>query len=143
MCYEGKLIKNPQILADTFNNYFSRVLDESVTNIFKQNNNQINQHSYLYYLVHKPHQPFLPINLKPVTGKEIHEMNKSFKWKNSCGYDEVPSRIVKVIMPFISSPLICICNRILSTGNFPTHLTFSQNFQVFETGSKVKISAYR
>jgi hypothetical protein len=28
---EGKQIKNPQILADTFNDYFSKVVDESVT----------------------------------------------------------------------------------------------------------------
>jgi hypothetical protein len=33
---EGKLIKNPQILADTFINYFSKVVDESVININKQ-----------------------------------------------------------------------------------------------------------
>jgi hypothetical protein len=32
---EGKLIKNPQILADTLNKYFSKVMDESVINITK------------------------------------------------------------------------------------------------------------
>jgi hypothetical protein len=56
---EGTLIKNPQILEDTFNNYFSKVVDESVINITKQDRNQINQHSYLEYLVHESHQPFL------------------------------------------------------------------------------------
>jgi hypothetical protein len=66
---EGKLIKNPQILADTFNNHFSKVVDESVINIIKQDYNQINQHSDLEYLVHESHQPFLPINLKSVNWK--------------------------------------------------------------------------
>jgi hypothetical protein len=81
---EGILIKNPQILADTFNNYFSKVVNESVINITKQDRNQISQHSYLEYLVHESHQPFLPVNLKqPVTEKEIYEINKSVKWKNS------------------------------------------------------------
>jgi hypothetical protein len=42
---EGTQIKNPQVLADTFNDYFSKVLDESVSNITKQQ-------SYLEYLVH-------------------------------------------------------------------------------------------
>jgi hypothetical protein len=44
---EGNLLKNPQILADTFNNYFYKVMDESVINVTKQDHNQINQHSYL------------------------------------------------------------------------------------------------
>jgi hypothetical protein len=48
---EGKLTKNFQILSDTFNNYFSKIVDESVINIIKQDNNQINQHSYLENLV--------------------------------------------------------------------------------------------
>jgi hypothetical protein len=44
----------------------------------------------------KFHQPFPSINFKRVTEKEIYGINKSLKWKNSCGYDEVPSRIVKL-----------------------------------------------
>jgi hypothetical protein len=32
---EGTLIKNPQILADTFNDYFSKVVDKSISNITK------------------------------------------------------------------------------------------------------------
>jgi hypothetical protein len=55
---EGTQIKNPQILADTFKNYFSKVVDESVINITKQNHNQTKQHSYLEYLVHECHQTF-------------------------------------------------------------------------------------
>jgi hypothetical protein len=43
---EGTQIKNPQILADIFNDYFPQVVDESVSNITKQ-------HSYLEYLVQK------------------------------------------------------------------------------------------
>jgi hypothetical protein len=135
---EGKLIKNPQILADTLNNCCSKVVDESVINIIKQDHNKINQHSYLEYLVHESHQPFLPINLESVTGKEIYEINKSLKWKNSCGYDEVPSRIVKLSMPFISSPLIYICNKMLHTGTFPTPLTFLKFFRYIKKVIKLR-----
>jgi hypothetical protein len=66
---EGKQIQNPQILADNFNNYFSKVVDESVINIIKQNCNQINQHSHMESLVHAFQQPFLPISFKSVTEK--------------------------------------------------------------------------
>jgi hypothetical protein len=66
-------------------------VDESVTNIIKQDQNQINRHPHLEYLVHEYPQPFLPI--KPATKKEIYD--RSLKWKNSCGYDEVPTKIVQ------------------------------------------------
>jgi hypothetical protein len=122
---EGTQIKNPKILADTFNDYFSKVVVESVSNITKQDLSQTKQHSYLEYLIHKFQQPFPSIKFKPLTEKEIYENNRSLKWKSSCCYDEAPSKIVKLSMPFISSPLIHICNRMLFTGTFPTCLKFS------------------
>jgi hypothetical protein len=62
-------IKNPQILADTFNDYFFKVVDEFVSNITKQDLNQIKQHSYLEYFVQEFQQPFPSIKFKPVTEK--------------------------------------------------------------------------
>ena len=58
------------------------------------------------------------------------------KWKKSFGYDEVPSWIVKLSIPFISS-------KMLSTGIFPTRLKFSQISSIFKKGNKTEISAYR
>jgi hypothetical protein len=58
------------------------------------------------YLVQEFQQPFPSIKFKPLTEKEIYEINKSLKWKNSCCYDEVPSKIVKLSMQFILSPWI-------------------------------------
>jgi hypothetical protein len=144
---EGKLTKNPQIVADTFNNYLSEVVDQSVINIIKQDHSQIKQHTYWEYLVHEFHQPFPSVHFKPVTEKEICEINKSLNWRNSCGCDEVLSRIVKLSMPFISSPLIYICNRMLSMGTFPTHVSYMFKILtillIFKKGNKVEISAYR
>jgi Notch-like protein len=139
----GHKKKNPQILADTFNDYFSKVVDESIYNISKQDLNQTKQLSYLVYLVKEFQQPFPSIKFKPVTEKEIYLINRSLKWRNSCGYDEVPSKMVKLTMQFISSLLIHICNRMLVTGTFPTRLKFSQILPVFKKGNRVEISAYR
>jgi hypothetical protein len=55
---EETQIKNPQTLTDTFNDYFSKVVDESICNITKQNLNQTKQNSYLEYLVQEFQQPF-------------------------------------------------------------------------------------
>jgi lipoate-protein ligase A len=87
---EGKLITNPQILAESFNNCFSNIVEESVTKIIKQDNNDLSKHSCMQYLVNAFQQTFAPIKLKSVTEKEIYEINKILKWKTSYGYDEVP-----------------------------------------------------
>ena len=105
---DRKLIKNPQILAETFNNYISNIVEESVIKIIKQDSNNLNKHSYMQSLVSAFQQPFSPIKLKSVTETEIYEINKSLKWKISYGYDEIPSWIVKLSVPFVSSPLIYI-----------------------------------
>ena len=36
---KGKLVTNPQILADTFSDYFSNIVEESAMKIIKQDNN--------------------------------------------------------------------------------------------------------
>ena len=97
----------------------------------------------MQYLVNAFQHTFSPINLKSVTEKEIHEINNSLKWKKSYGYDEVLSWIVKLSMPFISPPLIYICNKMLSTGTFPTRLKCSQVSPMFEKSNKTEMSAYR
>jgi len=43
---KGKFITNPQILAHTFNDYFSNIVEESVTKIIKEDNNDFNKISY-------------------------------------------------------------------------------------------------
>ena len=68
---EGKLIKYPQMLAETFNYYFSNIVEELVTKIFKQDNNDLSKHSYKQYLVNAFKQPFAPIKLKSVIEREF------------------------------------------------------------------------
>jgi hypothetical protein len=63
--------------------------------------------------------------------------------ENSCGYDEVPYKIVKLSMQIISSPLIRICNRMLFTGMFTTRLKCLQILPVSKKCNRVEISAYR
>jgi len=59
---EGTLTKNPQILAENFNDYFSNNVEELVTKIIKQDNSDLSKQSYKQYLVNAFKQPFAPIN---------------------------------------------------------------------------------
>jgi hypothetical protein len=138
--YKGKLINDLQTLAETFNNYFTKVVEESVSKVIKHDYNQANNETSLENLVHGPYKP---VNLMPVTEKEINEIKKNMKWKNSCGHDDVPARIVKISIPFISFPLIYIGNMMLLTGTFPSRLKFTQITPVHKKGNKADITEYR
>jgi len=52
----------------------------------------------------------------------------------SCGYDEIPSKVIKCSLPCIISPLVYICNMSLINGIFPTRLKFSQLNPLFKKG---------
>jgi hypothetical protein len=71
---------------------------------------------------------------------KISKIIDSLKSKNSSGYDEISIRISK---PFIISPLINICNKVLAQGNYPERLKFSLITPIYKSGDKSSPSNYR
>jgi hypothetical protein len=88
-------------------------------------------------------QPFPLTAQKCISSKEIVDIIKFFKSKDSCGYDGIPTKILKVSGPYISSPLTYLCNRMLTTGIFPCRLKFSEIKPIFKKGDKRDLSNYR
>ena len=82
-------------------------------------------------------RPFPSINLTLTSTKEITDIVKSLKSKNSHGYDEISVKILKLSLPYIISPLIYICNKSLLKGIFPTRLKFSQIILILKKGKKI------
>jgi len=70
-------------------------------------------------------KPYPSMEWKYTTTKEIEQIIKSLKTKNSYGYDEISTKILKISCPFISSPLNCICNKTLFWGKFPARLKYA------------------
>ena len=81
--------------------------------------------------------------MKNTTTNEIEKIIKELKSKQSCGYDEIMTEILKISIPFILSPLTYICNRMLSTGIFPDRLKFSEIKPIYKKGDKKLITNYR
>jgi hypothetical protein len=71
--------------------------------------------------------------------KETENIIKSLKSKNSCGYDEISVKILKVSSPIITAPLNYICNRSILSGSFPTRLQYSVVKPLFKKGDKKDI----
>ena len=58
--------------------------------------------------------------------RHIDKIIQSLKLKDSHGYDEISTRILKKSAPYILSPLTHIFNKMLSMGIFPDRLKFSE-----------------
>ena len=102
-----------------------------------------NHENPICYLSRAFNQPFPTISLKCVWSKEIENITKSFEIKNLHGYDAMSRKILKLRIHYIFSPLTYICNKMLSSGIFPTRLKFSEVKPIFKRGNKNDTSNYR
>lgn len=139
---DGKQICNGHTIADTFNKHFVSTAQDIRTT--KLNcNTPLNHTKTIQYLTRAFNHPFPPINIKYISTKELEEITKSIKSKDSYGYDEIPTKILKSSIYFISSPLTYIINRMLSTGTFPSRLKFSVVKPLFKAREKKYVTNYR
>jgi Notch-like protein len=106
------------------------------------NNNNINNNP-IYYLSHAFNISYPNINLKFITTKEMENIIKSLKPKNSHGYDEISTNLLKTSSVYIRSPLNHICNKSLSSGVFPQRLKYAVVKPLYKKGERSCISNYR
>jgi hypothetical protein len=84
-----------QIIVETFNKYFVSVAQN--INVNEHNVNALSNHENpISYLSMALTQPFPTINFKCVSSTEIENITKSLKTKNSHGYDEISTKILKL-----------------------------------------------
>jgi hypothetical protein len=122
----GHLTDNHQIMVNTFIKFFLTAADNIIDDNTNNSNGaaiNINLSDYLHIVFG---QLFSNMRLRNTSTKEIEEIIKSLKSKNTYGYDGISTKILKASIPFISSPLTHICNKSLSSGGFPSHLKFSE-----------------
>ena len=84
------------------------------------------------YLQNMLYQSLLSCEFKHVSPKEIENVAISLKAKDSYGYDEIPTKVIKQSISYISSPLAHICNLMLSSGTFPTRLKFAEIIPLYK-----------
>jgi hypothetical protein len=139
----GKKIKNGLHIANAFNAYFSTMVVNSPNGSHSNPVSTENNGMFTRYVLTVTMKPMSDLNYVPVTSKELKDIIKSLSNKNSSGYDEISSKVLKSSMPFILSPLIHIRNRSLSTGTYPTRLKYSQVHPIYKKGERSEMSNYR
>jgi len=83
------------------------------------------------------------MKLKNTTTYEIDKIIHSIKCKDSSGYDEISTKILKISAPYVLSPLTFIFNNILTTGVFLERLKFSEVKPLHKKGVTTDFSNYR
>ena len=84
--------------------------------------------------IHK--STYTKIKRKPTITSETEKITKSLKSKDSHGYDEISTMLIKISSPFISSPLNYIWNKVLTKGIFPCRLKFHIIKPLYKKGNK-------
>lgn len=138
----NKWSSNPLDIANAFNTYFSSAAEKLLSQNFS-GQNSVTNYDPLSYLRHDFSQSFPMIKLSHTTTYEIGKIIQSLKCKNSHGYDEISSRILKASTPYILSPLTLIFNKILSSGVFPERLKYSEVIPLHKKGDVTNLSNYR
>jgi len=128
---------------EDFNNYFLTVSENIIKNIRLNKQQHDTYNSPNYYLLNQPRRVFPNISFKNTSPKEIENIIKSLKAKESYRYDGITTKILKISAPFISSPLSYIFNRSMLSGIFPTRLKYATIKPVLKNGDKKNVANYR
>jgi hypothetical protein len=99
-----KVVTNQGKIATTFNKYFLSIADSIIHKNKKEIANPIN------YLVNtfSRHSNKISWKYEYATSYEIEKIIRSLKTKNTSGYDEISTRIIKSSSAYIISPLIFV-----------------------------------
>jgi hypothetical protein len=116
-------------IADAFNNYFltvaHHITKNNISNITDNTTIDINNDTVMHFMSQAFTTKYPYMSTKPTMTKEIENIIKALKSQNSRGYDEIPTKILKISPSFISSPSNYVCNETVSTGIFPDSLKYS------------------
>jgi len=97
-------INNNQNSPKAFNKYFLSVTENILQDVRCTNKQDPNiNKNPNYYLLNLIQKSFLSIKFKNTSSKEIEKMINSLKIKESSGYDDISTKLLKISAPFISS----------------------------------------
>ena len=128
---------------EAYNRYFlsfpKNIIDGIRNKSNQSTNTTKNPNQYLSNLFHTP---FPCIKFRNTSAKESEKIINSLKIKNSSGYDEISTKILRISAPFISSPLSYICNKSMLSGTFPTRLKYAIVKPILKKGNKENVTNY-
>ena len=124
-------VKDPESIANSFNNYFTNVGPNLANNIPATDIDPI---SYL------PNSYTKSMFLKPVTSYEVYDVIRNINSNKACGYDEISPKAIKSVADILCTPLCNIFNLSFEQGVFPDLMKIARVIPVFKKGDKHLLS---
>jgi len=128
-------VTEPQIIADSFNNFFCEIGERLASNFSNQNNNDYKQY------LHEPASQSIFLFNTNVT--EIINTVRNLKNNNSTGHDGISLKFMKLTLPILAPALVKIFNLSLSSGVYPDKLKIAKVIPIFKKGTKTSVNNYR
>ena len=127
-------IGDPNRIANAFNEFFSTIAEKTKSKIINTNK------SFSDYLINPNNRSLF---LKPTTTTEIGNIILSLNENKATGPASIPTTILQIIAPSISSMLSKTINLCFQTGTFPNCLKISNIIPIHKKDSKLIIENYR
>ena len=132
-CHLGKIIDNPQDIANAFNTYFINIRPSIAEQIHSRG-------SHKTYLK-ASHSSIL--TLANIDEGYVASLIDRLKNKESSGIDKLSNKHIKAAKNVIAKPLTLMINQMLNTGIFPDKLKQSKVTPIFKANDKELLSNYR
>ena len=129
----GKVVSGAHNIANAFNEYFSTV-GSKLADSYPHNDN------YCKYLTSSSSNS---IFLSPITEQELIQEISKLPLNKSPGIDQIPSKMIKSVAPYIIKPLVHIFNYSFTTGKVPKKLKIAKVVPIFKSKEKSNPGNYR
>jgi hypothetical protein len=131
---DGKMTSNPELMANSFNTYFTGLAESLSGKILP---------SVKTFKDYLPASSLNSLVLLPTSPQEIMIINKSLKITNSSGIDDINPHVASQVMDILSDPLAKIINSSLINGEIPLELKIATVTPIYKQGAKTELSNYR
>ena len=126
--------KDPAILSDSFNKFFTTIAQKIESKIVPTNKN------YTDYLTNPSENTFF---LRPTSPNETEDIIKTLSVGKSLGPNSIPTKLLKQFSKSISIPLSNLINLSFKNGVFPNALKLANVIPVFKKGGYLQCNNYR
>ena len=134
--YNDTTLSNPKDIAEGFNQFYKNIAVDLATKIPKST------YPPEHYLQYTP-APEKSFALKEISEHDILREIRSFKSKSSSGFDNLPNKLIKNIVPAILQPLTYTINKSYKENQFPERLKISKVTPLFKKGNPEDCNSYR
>ena len=131
----GKTILTNEMVCKEFNSFFASAGKNLANSI-----NATPKNSFSGYLKNKVTSYF---NFKYITQQDIINIAKSLNLKNSCGYDDISTKLLYNIIPSIAYPISIILNQCYHRGIFPDKLKIAKVIPLYKKDDPSSFNNYR